>query len=264
MQPEKHTQKRRSERWKRRQKHSKIFLLSYVAICALILVFVWKLMDYHKGLKSASRYRAELLSAAEIPYPEDAETEKQEERPTLLAELLDYEEEETEAPMGIEFDALKSINEDVRAWLVLPGAELSEVVVQGRDNEKYLSCLLDGEQNASGTLFMDYRNAADFSDRMTIIYGHNMKDGSMFGELLSFRDPKYLEKHPKFLLYLPNGQYSLEVVDSFITDAWDELYDLKDRFPEEGRLVLLSTCAYEGEESRFIVVTRMEEKDTVT
>lgn len=263
MQQEKHTPKRRSERWKRRQKHSRLFLLIYLVICVLIFLLVWKIMDYRKGLVSASRYRAELVSTAQIVEEDKRNARNTKERGLLSGTLIDAEieaeeETETEVPDGIDFAALKAINPDVCGWLVLPGTEFSEVIVQGQDNEKYLHELLDGTKNPSGTLFEDYRNSADFTDPMTMIYGHNMKDGSMFGDLLSFRDAKYLEEHPKFLLYTPQGTYTLRVLSTLTTDAWDTVYDLENRFGEDGPLVLLSTCSYETQEGRFVVVTRRE------
>ena len=80
------------------------------------------------------------------------------------------------APITVDFERLQEENKDIIAWLYCPDTEINYPVVQSKDNEYYLRRLLDGTWNIAGTLFMDYRNAADCSDLHTIIYGHNMKN----------------------------------------------------------------------------------------
>ena len=87
------------------------------------------------------------------------------------------------APITVDFERLQEENKDIIAWLYCPDTEINYPVVQSKDNEYYLRRLLDGTWNIAGTLFMDYRNAADCSDLHTIIYGHNMKNNTMFGSL---------------------------------------------------------------------------------
>ena len=86
-------------------------------------------------------------------------------------------------PIQVDFDVLSKENQDVIGWLYCPDTSINYPVVQAADNEYYLHRLLDDSKNAAGTLFMDYRNSADLSDWNSVIYGHNMKNGSMFGSL---------------------------------------------------------------------------------
>lgn len=82
--------------------------------------------------------------------------------------------------LQIDFDGLRKVNPDVIAWIDIPGAGISYPVLQGEDNSYYLTHLASGQFGISGSIFMDYHNRQDFSDQNTIIYGHNMKDDSMW------------------------------------------------------------------------------------
>ena len=81
----------------------------------------------------------------------------------------------------IDFEALKDKNQDFRYWLYIPALELNYPVAQGADNEAYLYKTFEGEKNSAGCIFMDAGNSPDLSDRNTVIYGHNMKNRTMFG-----------------------------------------------------------------------------------
>ena len=87
----------------------------------------------------------------------------------------------------VDFDTLKQINSDIVAWIRIPGV-LDYSVVQGTDNSYYLHHTFRREYNIAGSVFLDARNKADFSDSKNIIYGHNMRDGSMFHVLRDFQD----------------------------------------------------------------------------
>ena len=92
------------------------------------------------------------------------------------------------APISVDFAALQAENPDIIAWLYSEDTPINYPVVQSKDNQYYLRRLTDGSYNTNGTLFMDYRDAADLSGFNTIIYGHRMKSKAMFGTL-----PGYLE-----------------------------------------------------------------------
>ena len=90
-----------------------------------------------------------------------------------LLEMLSVQET---APIIVDFEVLQTENKDIIAWLHCPDTKINYPVAQSEDNSYYLRRLLDGSWNTAGTIFMDYRNSADFSDRHTVIYGHNMKN----------------------------------------------------------------------------------------
>lgn len=96
--------------------------------------------------------------------------------------------------LQVDFNKLEEINPDVIAWIEIPGLEISYPVVQGRDNDYYLHHLITGENHKSGSIFMDFHNQENLSDRNSIIYGHNMKDGSMFGTLDQYQSQALYRK----------------------------------------------------------------------
>ena len=126
-------------------------------------------------------------------------------------------------PIRVDFDALREKNDDVVAWIYCPDTPINYPVVQAADNEAYLHRLLDGSKNSAGTLFMDFRNSSDFSDWNSVIYGHNMKNGSMFGTLMDYKTQSYFDAHPKVFLLTPEQDYVVKIVAGFVTPADAEI-----------------------------------------
>ena len=94
-----------------------------------------------------------------------------------LDRFVEVEARETEL-IGIDFDALLAENKDIVGWIYSENTPINYPVVQGRDNDYYLHRMLDGTNNIAGTIFMDSRNDPNLGDYNTIIYGHNMKNGT--------------------------------------------------------------------------------------
>ena len=181
---------------------------------------------------------------------------------------------------NIDFDALREINPDVIGWLRYEDTVIDYPVVQGEDNETYLSMLFDRTWGGCGTLFADCITEAPFRQFNTIVYGHHMKDGTMFACFNNLKDPEYCKKYPRFELFTPEGKYALEIW-AFLNQPSDSTVYTTNFFDDEGkqghldlvrsladyttgvdvsvndRLVELSTCAYEFEEARYIVVCKM-------
>ena len=89
-------------------------------------------------------------------------------------------------PPQVDWANLKAINEDIIGWIQIEGTEISYPIVKGIDNSYYLNHTVQKTYNIAGSIFLDYRNERDFSDSKNIIYGHNMKDGSMFHVLRNY------------------------------------------------------------------------------
>ncbi len=110
-------------------------------------------------------------------------------------------------PEGITLEMLRTLeakNPDFAFWLYIPGPEINYNVMHAEDNDKYLHRNIDNEYSYSGALFLDFRNDPDTLDGHTIVYGHNMNDGSMFGNLLKYYtggDDSYLKKYPYMYTY---------------------------------------------------------------
>lgn len=187
------------------------------------------------------------------------------------------EGEEDEEEFVVDFEALTAHYGDVVGWLCIEGTDVSYPVVQAGDNEYYLKRLPDGTWNNSGSIFMDCRNASDFSDQHTIIYGHNMRNNTMFAGLMNYKEQSYYDEHPQVLILTPEGRHYVTLFAGYVTspdsDAWELNFadgeafsqwceDAKERscfvsdvLPEcHDSIVTLSTCSYEYDEARFVLV----------
>ena len=180
----------------------------------------------------------------------------------------------------VNFDALLAVCPDVIGWIYSPDTMISYPVVQGSDNDYYLHRFLDGTENPSGTIFMDYLCAADFSLSNSVLYGHHMNDGSMFAELSHYKQEGYYNEHPYMYYYTPDKAYLLLIVNGFVTSAEDEVYTFS--FPDdasygsylermharsnfsspvpvttEDHIVTLSTCSYEFDDARYVIQAKI-------
>ena len=127
-------------------------------------------------------------------------------------------------------------------WLRIPDV-LDYPVVQGTDNSYYLHHTFRKEYNIAGSIFLDARNTADFSDSKNIIYGHNMRNGSMFHVLRKFQDLDFYQANREIWLYLPDGSVQVyEIVGCEEVKAAGEAYELGNGNEEEKELIL-STCS---------------------
>jgi len=201
-----------------------------------------------------------------------------------LADRAVYNEISEQAGEEIDFDALRKINPDIIGWLYYEATIIDYPVVQGENNEMYLSMLFDRTWGGCGTLFADCITEAPFRQFNTIVYGHHMKDGTMFACLKELRDPEYCAKHPKLELTTPEGKFDLEIwaflnepadstiyTTNFVLEEDKQAYlalteSLADyvtdvKVSTEDRLVMLSTCAYEFEDARYIIACKMVPQD---
>ena len=117
---------------------------------------------------------------------------------------------ETEYVSAIDFAVLDSQNPDVVAWIQIPGTQINYPVVQGKDNDYYLHRDLNGQKSTAGTIFLDYADQADFSSLHNVLYGHHMKNGSMFKDISRYKDQGYFDQHSEIVLYTPEREIHLK------------------------------------------------------
>ena len=131
-------------------------------------------------------------------------------------------------PIEVDFDKLKSVNEDVVGWIYVDALpDISYPIVKGKDNQTYLHQTYEKNYNFAGTIFVDYENSGDFSDCNTLVYGHNMKNGSMFGHLKKFREDDKLYKLDKYFWILtPERNYRYEIISAYTTGVNSDTYTL--------------------------------------
>lgn len=179
----------------------------------------------------------------------------------------------------IDFSELQQVNEDIAGWLRIRALDISYPVVQGEDNDYYLHRTFEKEDNFAGCLFVNCDNDRDFTDQNTIIYGHNMKNGSMFGKLKQFREEETYNKSKYFWMFTPDlifqyrifsamvvnktglayqTFYSDEDFNEWINKAFEgsEVEDSGIQVTSDDHVVTLSTCT--GDDStRFVVMGKL-------
>ena len=243
-----------------------------------ILIFVIVVLSILCGLKLAERYgnrrkytemtqtaQTETTAAAAAAETTAAETTKE-----TLPEDPDFTKK-------IDFNALKAINPDVVAWLYIPGTspEISYPVMwKENDNNYYLHRDINQKQSYEG-VFLDGADKPDFSSTQNLIYGHHMKNGTMFAGLARFKEQDYFSQHRTLYLYTPAKTYRLRTFSCSFTDAgaerrktvftdqteFDAYVDkmTKDctfrEIPQGGiaQMFALVTCSYEYNNARTIL-----------
>lgn len=131
-----------------------------------------------------------------------------------------------EAP--IDFEWLQNINPEMYAWIYIPDTQIDYPIGQhqGNDQEYYLSHDFYRVPQFAGCIFSQAPNALDFSDPVTVLYGHNMRNGSMFQNLYFFlQDPDFFASHPYIYIYSPNKTYVFQVISAYYSDNGNKLLD---------------------------------------
>lgn len=139
--------------------------------------------------------------------------------PTKNKAITEEETRVKDESRPLDFEKLKEINPDVIGWIYIPGTQINYPIVQGTDNEKYLHTGLDGEESVAGSIFLDYENTSDFSGRNHVIYGHNMKNATMFRDLIQFKDKTFFQEHERFTIYTPERVIKLKAISCFYGKA---------------------------------------------
>lgn len=180
----------------------------------------------------------------------------------------------------IDFVELQKINPDTAAWITSEDSPIDYPILQGSDNDYYLRHLATGAPNKLGSLFIDYRNQRDFSDKLTIIYGHNWQDGFMFASLEQYKSQAYFHLHPSMELYTPEGPYRIEFFAGAVVDGKYEsipvnfsgdsdflafLESIRENstfqsditIKADDRVICLYTCSYDYDNARYALFGRL-------
>ena len=175
----------------------------------------------------------------------------------------------------VDFDALRALNRDVVAWIYVEGTPIDYPVVQADDNEYYLDRHFTDDGSTGGCIFLDCDNSPQFSDPHSVLYGHNMLDGSMFAELMYYKTQDFYDAHPTGQLLTPERNYHVDFFAGCIVDTaegtWDTTLkadEISDWFAGQterscfastvelrpgDRVITLSTCSYEFNDARFVL-----------
>ena len=252
------------------------FLLGLTA-CSVLLFSGINLVAYIRESNQSNRLNENLVEEAVVV--KEAVTQSGNSESTLEEET-DAEQIPIEAaPIEVDFEVLLETNSDVVGWLYCEDTPINFPVVQGEDNDYYLRRMIDKTWNSSGTLFVDYRNANDFTDGNTVIYGHNMKNKGMFGTLSNYKEQSYFEEHPVMWLLTPEANYKVELVAGYVTSSTSGIYSfglseedifalveeairqstfLSDFQTSQGdEFLTLSTCSYEYDNARYVLLGKL-------
>lgn len=117
----------------------------------------------------------------------------------------------------VDFSTLKNINTDIKAWLYSENTPINYPVLHTSNNKYYLNHLYNKAYNAVGSIFIDYTNKPDFSDRNTILHGHNMRSGAMFGSILKYSSQSYYNAHKEMELMTEAQTYRVLIFSGYST-----------------------------------------------
>lgn len=185
---------------------------------ASVLLLLAVLLAAASGIKTYVDYQ--VRAAAEREYESLAELARQTEAPPVTEVPAESEPEETEAPCvsPIQFEELQKINPDIVGWLKIEGTEIDYPIVQTGNNETYLNTDFEGKKSVAGAIYLDFECEPDFSGRHNIIYGHNMKNGSMFKDIVKYKDEEYFKEHRDITVYTPDREYHLRPMSVLYTE----------------------------------------------
>lgn len=265
-------EKRKHHRGRRKKKKIGDIISNIVLVVAIavFLLSAYKLYgifsEYNKGENEYEAIQNTVITQKklEVESEDVGEETKDEQKPEII--------------FRVDFDKLKEMNSDAVAWLHFDEpSQISYPVVQGTDNEKYLTTTFEGKKNSAGALFVDVENAGDFTDKNTFIYGHNMKNGSMFGRLREYKKASFCEENPYFYIHTPDGveskyQVFAACVVEDVSESYDKWYETKEEYQQyidyirsislydtsvdvttDSKIVSLSTCTNVRDEERLLV-----------
>ena len=252
----------------------------FLALLMALSIFMI-LRHYSEEKKAADAYSDMLDFVVTEGADETESTEPAETEGTESVTTPETEPAQEEQCITIDFDQLLAQYPNAVGWLYCEGTPINYPVMQSDDNDYYLRRLPDGTYNTAGSLFADYRCGKIGETNNYIIYGHNMDNGSMFAELLKYRTQDYYDKHKEMLIHTPDKKYKLEIFSGYVASVEDFCYTAIGEYIDMGslisyakscsyfvsdtevssddKIVLLSTCAYDFKNARFVVFGKLTE-----
>lgn len=246
-----------------------ILLLFFIG---LLGISVWKIVEIQRSYQIGEDVYSALQQYAHIPETEPTKSNgpdrPQHGRPEI------YDEDDTQWP-AIDFEALREINPEIVGWIYIEGTDVNYPVVQGEDNKYYLNHLIDGTYNSSGSIFLDKDCVDVFADKHSVIYGHHMRNNTMFSALMDYKKQEFYDEHSVALYITPERRCKILLFSGYVArpteHAWrvdfvsnsfeDWLTEIgaKSMFTSkyvptaDDQIVTLSTCSYEFDDARFVV-----------
>ena len=254
------------------KKYLKPILITLCVVLICIAAFsAYKIISTLSAYKEAEKAYQDISSQVVTVVPSPTPVPETEKKPDADPEV---------SPLQVDFEALRAQSTDYVAYIYSPDTKINYPVAYTDNNFYYIDHIPGDIENANGTIFIDCRNASDFSDKNTCIYGHNMNDGSMFASLRNYREADYYPEHPVIYLSTPEFNYRLDLIAGCIVEptsyAYAREFETDDQFlahvdmlkenstfasnvevTAEDKLVTLSTCTYEIDDGRYVVVGKL-------
>lgn len=252
---------RRRRKRSRREKADIVYRIIFLVALAVFIFAAVRLIQY--GItywRGSHEYDGlqQYITQSKVDAPEGTEAGEQE--------------------FSVDFQGLKELNPDCIGWIRFENIDISYPIMQGEDNEYYLHHTFEGQEITAASIFMDCSNAPDFSDDNTFIYGHNMKDKTMFGKLNNYSDEDFYKENSYFYIYTPEYTYRYDIFscylaavaeeeDSFYTQFGSKEdfqhfidnvmerseYDTGVTVTSDDHVITLMTCNKAGYDYRFLV-----------
>lgn len=269
---------------KKKQKKKNGGIVWIVVMLAAAAVFIFSaykvvtiLREYKEGVDTYEELETFVTAVSDTE--EAREPEEGEETGADRISVDDAKTYHEQPGIEVDFAGLQATNPDIIGWLYFPALEISYPILHGEDNEYYLHRLADKTYNFSGSIFMETENTTDFEDCNTIIYGHNMKNGSMFGKLKKIRSMEMTEEERKVWIITPEDSHLYRIFSANEVRSAGDVYTLFSgpgeeftdwlyqraansiiepgdiTFGEDEKVITLSTCTG-NEATRFVVIAQ--------
>lgn len=253
-----------------------------VLIVVLLGVFLYSSYEiftyYYEAFKSKSTYdEVRKLYQEQLQF--EGQQESEGEKPAQPVSTPEQENSPGKKEAMARYTSLLEMNEDVVGWISVPGTVIDYPVVQARDNDYYLRRDIHGKSARAGTIFMDYRSDKLGKGKNTILYGHHMRNGSMFKDLVKYKREDFFQKNgyirfdtlyeeiewEVFSVYItevdfPYGQTAFDSDEEYITFLEGikgrSMFEKDIELTEEAQILTLSTCTYEYDNARLVVHAR--------
>ena len=261
-----------------------IAILAGIAGLAAVLLIVVGVSKFI--FRQTDETQASQSSDAELQQTEPATVEKVTDASQDSETVTESAEPEEEIP--IDFEELWETNPDVYAWIVIPGTDINYPILQHpTDDSYYLNHNLDGSTGRPACIYTESLNSKDFTDNNTVIYGHNMRNGTMFAQLHKFEDKDFFDEHREIIICLPDKVlhykifavhnyddrhllYSFDFSDKAVyKDYLESIFSIDDMnanidtemtVTENDKIITLATCVYKKPSLRFHVQAVLVEK----
>lgn len=253
--------RRKKSRRKQSPLETGILVIAAVVLCFSGFQLISIFLEYRAASDAYDSLRDRYVRVnSEAVESRTAETEQEAESQELQGLQV-----ESFPDLAIDFEQLSSINEAMTGWISIPVLDLEYPVVKGTDNSYYVNHTFEKKENSAGSIFMDCNADPQMTDYNTFFYGHNMKNGSMFGTLKNFiRNPALCDSRPYFYYFTREKTFQYRIISYYVTEdgsysyflpgndeeygdyldyiLTNSVYKCTREIPEEGTILSLSTC----------------------